>query len=118
MQRLRPRPVESLENLRNRIERLFGSRESRQHAYRHAELDVFPRDPERAIVHPSKSIVEFLNFLADAVPDGDVYLFGGVLRDVALCGRRGFASDIDLVVEGNWNHCVQYLVALGAEQNK
>jgi len=70
------------------------------------------------IVHPTKSIGEFLDFLTDSVPFGEVYLFGGVLRDLALLGRRGFNSDIDLVVEGHWSHCVAYLRSLGATQNK
>jgi len=52
------------------------------------------------------------------MPDGDVYLFGGVLRDLALLGRRGFNSDIDLVVEGNWSNFVSYLESLKAYRNK
>lgn len=52
------------------------------------------------------------------MPDGDVYLFGGVLRDLALLGGRGFDSDIDVVVEGNWESCTRYLEHLGACRNK
>ena len=52
------------------------------------------------------------------MPDGDVYLFGGVLRDLALFGKKGFNSDIDLVVEGNWSHFVSYLDSLHAHKNK
>ena len=74
--------------------------------------------PETAIAHPSKNIAEFLDFIADAVPDGDVYLFGGVIRDLALLGRRGFNSDIDLVVEGDWDNFVRYLEFLGARKNR
>jgi hypothetical protein len=119
MQPLRPQPVDSLENLRNRIDRLLRFGEPRQREELQGLLDLATQvDPEMAISHPSKSIVEFLNFLSDVIPDGDVYLFGGVLRDVALFGRRGFTSDIDLVVEGNWDHCVRYLASLGAQQNK
>jgi hypothetical protein len=73
---------------------------------------------ESTIKYPSKDIAEFLDFLSDAMPDGDVYLFGGVLRDLALLGARGFNSDIDLVVEGSWNNCVNYLESLGARKNK
>ena len=47
-----------------------------------------------------------------------MYLFGGVLRDIALLGRRGFNSDIDLVVEGNWSSCVRYIESLDARKNK
>jgi hypothetical protein len=74
--------------------------------------------PERLVDYPRKSLQSFLNFLSDALPDGDVYLFGGVLRDIALFGRRGFSSDIDLVVEGNWDGCLTYLNKLGASINK
>ncbi len=119
MQPLRPQPVDSLENLRNRVDRLLRSNEIRPREHQQTPLDLDTRvDPAAAISHPSKSIVEFLNFLSDGVPHGDVYLFGGVLRDVALFGRRGFASDIDLVVEGDWEHCVNYLDSLGAHRNK
>ncbi len=52
------------------------------------------------------------------MPEGDVYLFGGIIRDIALLGRRGFNSDIDLVVEGNWTHFVSYLESLNAKKNK
>lgn len=119
MQPLRSQPVDSLENLRNRIDRLLKFGERRQRAEFQGLLDIDTRvDPEQAISHPSKSIVQFLNFLSDVVPDGDVYLFGGILRDVALFGPRGFTSDIDLVVEGDWDHCVNYLVSLGGHRNK
>lgn len=118
MQRPKPQPVDSLQNLRGRIDRLLGVSASGQRAHQ-GQLDLpLEARPERPIAHPSKSIVEFLNFLTDVVPDGDVYLFGGVLRDVALFGRRGFASDIDLVVEGDWHHAVRYLASRGASRNK
>lgn len=121
MQPLRLQPVDSLENLRNRIDRLLRFGEFRHCDEQQGQglLDLDTRvDLEAAIPHPSKSIVEFLDFLADVIPDGDVYLFGGVLRDVALFGRRGFASDIDLVVEGDWKHCIKYLASLGAHRNR
>lgn len=105
--------------MRNRIERLLRSSEPKQQESPQGVLDLpVAVKPEQGIAHPRKSIAEFLNFLSDVVPSGDVYLFGGVLRDVALFGRRGFTSDIDLVVEGNWRHCAQYLGSLGAHQNK
>jgi len=63
-------------------------------------------------------VADFINFLTDALPNGEVYLFGGILRDLALLGRKGFSSDIDLVVEGEWSHCIGYLNSLGAKQNK
>lgn len=115
----RPQPVDSIKNLRARVDRLFRkpSRGSSQRSQQSFDLPD-ASSPERAIHHPSGNVVEFLDFLTDAVPDGDVYLFGGVLRDIALLGRSGFNSDIDLVVEGNWSSCVGYLESLGASKNK
>jgi hypothetical protein len=74
--------------------------------------------PGRDIDYPTKSIAGFLDFMTAALPDGDIYLFGGVLRDLALLGQRGFNSDIDLVVEGDWDNCARYLRSLGAAINK
>lgn len=115
---LRFQPVDSIENLRDRVDRFFkGSRRSVER--RQQSLDLSIEDSsENAIDCPSKSVVEFLNFISDAVPDGDVYLFGGILRDIALLGKRGFSSDIDLVVEGSWQNCVVYLESSGARKNK
>lgn len=70
------------------------------------------------IAGPTTNIVEFLDFLTDSVPDGEIYLFGGVLRDLALLGGRGFNSDVDLVVEGDWLGCAKYLARIGAHRNK
>src|SRR5690606_14591908 len=39
-------------------------------------------------------------------------------RDLALLGRKGFASDIDIVVEGEWDELSQYLKKIGAAKNK
>lgn len=67
---------------------------------------------------PSYSVIEFLDFLRDALPAGNVYLFGGILRDLAMFGRRGFTSDIDLVVDGEWVHVQNYLRAIDASVNR
>jgi hypothetical protein len=56
--------------------------------------------------------------VADAIPGGGLYLFGGVLRDLALFGRRGFHSDIDLVVDGDWDHCMRYLELFSPSRNR
>ena len=116
---LKPQPVESIENLKFRVERFFRAPSRRAGRSLPLALDLSRSiRPELEIVHPSKSVANFLNFLADALPDGDVYLFGGILRDLALHGQRGFNSDIDLVVEGNWPNCAAYLNKLGAQHNK
>ena len=67
---------------------------------------------------PTSSAGEFLDYLVDAVPDGDIYLFGGLLRDLSLFGRKGFNSDIDIVVEGGWENLIPFLNHLGARRNK
>jgi hypothetical protein len=115
----RPQPVDSMENLRARVDRLLRAPAKRLSERSQLSLNLpATSTSENTINNPSKSIAEFLNFLSDALPDGDVYLFGGVLRDIALLGRSGFNSDIDLVVEGDWLNCVGYLESLGAHKNK
>ena len=73
---------------------------------------------KRHINTPTASMYEFLGYLCDAVPAGELYLFGGVLRDLAMSGRKGFDSDFDLVVEGDWSHLIKYLERLGASRNR
>jgi hypothetical protein len=119
MHPVRPNPVESLDNLRDRLDRMLRAPERRSASKNQGHLDLLHEGrPESAIAHPTETIAEFLDFMTAALPDGDIYLFGGVLRDLALLGRRGFSSDIDLVVEGNWSNCVNYLESLGARKNK
>ncbi len=119
MRLVKANPVESLDNLRERVDRLLRRRQKPHEPTRQLDLGIIdgPR-PESSIGHPSKSIAEFLDFITAALPDGDVYLFGGVLRDLALLGNKGFVSDIDLVVEGNWHDCARYLESYGAAKNK
>jgi hypothetical protein len=119
LQPLKTQPVDSIETLRFRVERFFRTPSRRAGKSLSLDLDSSRTlRPELEINHPSKSIASFLNFLTDALPDGDVYLFGGILRDLALHGQRGFNSDIDLVVEGSWPNCAAYLQKLGAHANK
>lgn len=115
----KPHPVDSFENLKDRVERFL--RTPMRRAYQRTQLSLdlpTSSDLEIGTISPSKNVSEFLAFMTDAVPDGDIYLFGGVLRDLALLGRRGFNSDIDLVVEGDWDHCIPYLQTIGARRNK
>lgn len=119
MQKVKPQPVGSIGNLRSRVERLLYESVKNSNIQDQLSLD-FPKilTTEKELSYPSKNIAEFLNFITAAMPSGDVYLFGGILRDIALLGRRGFNSDIDLVVEGNWSHFVTYLETLNAHKNK
>jgi predicted nucleotidyltransferase len=119
MQLPSPNPIKSLDNLRVRVERLLRARDKGTTKEDQIAFGWQSNaSKEQAVNYPTKSIVEFLDFLSDALPYGDLYLFGGILRDLALLGRRGFSSDIDLVVEGEWSHCVEYLESRGARRNK
>lgn len=112
-------PVDSMENLRQRVNRLFKVPTARSAGRSQLSLNVpLTFDAATAIEYPSKSIAQFLDFIVDALPDGEVYLFGGVIRDMALLGRSGFNSDVDLVVDGDWENFLSYLEALGAKKNK
>ncbi len=111
-------PVSSFDDLRRRVERLFGYAASSSDQL---QLSLGLNETFRAeelIQFPAKNIVAFLGFLVDALPDGDVYLFGGVLRDLALASGKWFSSDIDVVVEGEWSGVVRYLERGRARRNK
>lgn len=115
----KPQPVDSFENLRSRIDRFFKSTASTKLDRRSLPLALIPTHEQRvSIQDPNTNVAAFANFMSDALPHGEIYIFGGILRDLALLGRRGFSSDIDLVVEGDWSHCVAYLESLGARRNK
>lgn len=108
--------VRSFSSLRSRVERLFSVTELARDP-RQRTLDLFG-DHASDFTPPTKTLSGFIDFLSAAVPSGEVYLFGGVLRDMALHGRRGFSSDIDIVVEGDWKGFVRYLEKIGAKRNK
>lgn len=113
------RPVRSLVNLKGRIYRLL--RKPNRRAYKIAQIPLdLPKvfNVDEAAWCPGSSIAEFLDFICNALPEGDVYLFGGVLRDVALLGGKEFSSDIDVVVDGDWRCCALYFESLGAYRNK
>lgn len=106
-------PAESTSQLRGRVERLFSSvTQPSRRALRQQRVPKARQD------YLGESIGDFVGFLSDAVPGGNLYVFGGVLRDLALFGRRGFHSDIDLVVEGDWSTLATYVEKLGAQRNK
>lgn len=115
----KPRPVDSFENLRARIERLFRGKGKAHHRKEQLSLDISSSEfSELFIKYPKDDIGEFLDLISDAMPDGDMYLFGGVIRDIALFGKRGFSSDVDIVVEGDWGNCIHYLESIKAKKNK
>jgi hypothetical protein len=111
-----PNPVKSIEHLRNRVDRLFRPRPRGG-----PQLDLALPVAEWAQAGaglPKRSVRDFLDFLCNAVPTGEVFLFGGLIRDVALLGARGFNSDVDVVVEGDWELARAYIESLGARRNK
>lgn len=116
---VKPKPVASIDNLRARVCRLFDEPARVSVSADQLSLDLSPMlRREAAADSPSQSLASFMGLISDAMLHGDVYVFGGVLRDLALLGRRGFHSDIDLVVEGDWSHVVSYLQTLKAKKNK
>ncbi|HFD32136.1 MAG TPA: hypothetical protein ENJ28_05425 [Gammaproteobacteria bacterium] len=111
-------PVDSEVNLRGRVDRLFRETSRVHPVERQVNLGLAPAGSSICIEQDTITLPWFLDFVTDALPSGDVYLFGGVLRDLALSGKKGFNSDVDLVVEGDWDHLVAYLRKFGAELNK
>ena len=49
----------------------------------------------------------------ELLKEGDVILFGGAIRDIALYGVRGFRSDVDLVFVGSVEYLFGVLEPLG-----
>jgi len=112
-------PAQSAENLRDRVARFFrGPERSKKNDFQQSLSLSFNVDSDCSFDVPSQDVKVFIDFISDAMPSGDVYLFGGVLRDLALLGQKGFNSDIDLVVEGDWSHLIPYILSLKAEKNK
>lgn len=61
---------------------------------------------------------QFFDKISNHFPGVHLYVFGGVLRDLALNPPHLFKSDIDVVVEGDWSELVPFLEAFGAVRNK
>lgn len=119
MKKSRYGTIESFENLKERIDRFFRTPLKRAKQDFQLSLDLQSEHSSMpSNMRPYIGIADFINFLSDAVPNGELYLFGGILRDIALFGRKGFNSDIDIVVEGDWESCEFYLQTKGAIKNK
>jgi len=114
------RVAESKEHLRARLIAMLSAQSRFTSLRQQPSLFAVPlaKDLEDRFDVPSRNLPEFMDYLLDAMPSGELYIFGGVLRELALFGRKGFASDIDLVVEGDWSNVRQYLEELGAIQNR
>ncbi len=109
----------SFENLKERIDRFFKTpMRDCKHTSQYSLNLQFKEHSTPSNISSYNGITDFINFLSDATPNGELYLFGGILRDLALYGKRGFNSDIDIVVEGDWESCEFYLHKRGACKNK
>ena len=114
------RVAESKEHLSARLIAMLSAQSRFTSLRRQPSLFAVPlaKDLEERFDVPSRNVPAFLDYLLDAMPSGELYFFGGVLRELALFGRKGFASDIDLVVEGDWSNVRQYLEEHGVIQNR
>lgn len=109
--------VETFDNLKDRIERLFETNRRRSPVSAQLSLDLNSTASAQT-AHIHKYPADFLNFISNSLSNSRIYLFGGVIRDLALFGKRGFNSDIDIVVDGEWDSCIEHLNILGAKRNK
>lgn len=109
--------VSNFAALRSRIHRLLTGSESKNDP----SQELFSANGfSDCVIESSASgtIVGFLRFLSASFPQSEIYIFGGLIRDVALFGKKGFNSDLDLVVLGDWPYCANFLVRFGAKKNK
>jgi len=120
-------PVKDPINLRNRVSRYFNAKrdfivrpinKEKNNKRQMGFEEFFVQESIEAIESPQTSITEFMDLVSQTLPEGDLYLFGGILRDLALFGRKGFNSDIDLVVDGDWSLSLPRMMKLGAKKNK
>lgn len=118
MKKNRFNTVDSFENLKDRIDRFFKVSYKRPRKDVQLSLDLRSKNNQIDDFRPHIGVSDFINFLSDAIPNGELYLFGGILRDIALSGKKGFNSDIDIVVDGDWLSCEHYLQKKGAIKNK
>ena len=115
--------AETEEHLRERVVRMLKNPLRRNQRPSSSQLCLFGdslhHDREGDVITPMASVSEFLDFVCRSRTTGDLYLFGGVLRDVALYGKSGFTSDIDLVVDSDWMQLAKYyLTSHGARRNR
>ncbi len=116
-------PVANSDELRERISAFFSSNSREKRAYKKTSnqltISEFECIQEKTnFASPSQDIRTFLNFINSAISNGDVYLFGGMLRDIAIFGKSGFYSDIDIVIEGDWDTLIPYFHSTKAIKNK
>lgn len=69
----------------------------------------------RLLSSDDDSLNVFLNFIC---AEGELYLFGGAIRDVALNGIGNFSSDLDFVFNGNNSKLKKLLSSYDIKENK
>src|SRR5574337_992733 len=109
--------VDSFSSLRDRVDRLLRP-SARQVDDCQLSFRFSSESKPEQWTSPRSSVAGFLDFLSDVNLGGGVYIFGGLLRDLAIFGKRGFKSDVDIVVDGDWESCVRYLEEANAVRNK
>ncbi|PNG88875.1 hypothetical protein [Pseudomonas putida] len=66
----------------------------------------------------SPAAVELVKFISNLSSIGEVLLFGGFIRDIALFSVKGFESDIDIVVDSNKESVDSFFNFYSAQENK
>lgn len=72
----------------------------------------------RYISPESNDRKELFNFIEHVSEYGDVIIFGGVIRDIALYGIKKFKSDVDLVFDGKSSLLDEILLEFDVKKNK
>lgn len=121
MEKLKFKPVTTTHALRERVKSLFKQRidmQTTSSSHNQFSLDISDAE-KQMLCSPlnSSDVTEFINFCSDVIIDGDIYLFGGIIRDLALFGQKGFNSDIDIVVDGDLTDLIPTLEQYGATKN-
>ncbi len=122
MEKNKTLPAKTAQILRKRVKDLFKQRSCYKSSPSNPDQYLLEiSDAEKQLLCSplhSTDITEFINFCSDVITDGDIYLFGGIIRDLALFGPRAFNSDIDIVVDGDLTSLVPTLENHGAIKNK
>ena len=118
-------PAKEAPDLRRRLRGFFSDRVARPRSHpavSHAHQSVFdlwrPSYFGDADLSARRRLIDFLDDISASSVKGDIYLFGGIIRDLAFCGRGGFCSDIDIVTDGSLENVVPTLREYGAKRNK
>lgn len=113
------RAVASFSNLKSRVERFFDTAPKRPMTKNQIPLDLNDTSTKTGgAAYAFKKPKDFIELISKSSPYSDIYLFGGILRDIAMFGKKGFCSDIDIVIDGNWEDCFNIISNLGLTPNK